>query len=178
MNLGICIHAWNHHHSQGNISMYHIYICILTHLFLVTVSGEEDSKIQVLMFLKPMLKKKKNQHQMKVFKEKSRVCLLFRKENSYWSLKVPPEINRCSESKSEVAQSGPTLCDPMDCSLSGSFIHGIFQARVLEWIAISFSRGFSQPRNRTEVARIAGRRFTVWATRVAWVFWRTIVKIP
>ena len=99
---------------------------------------------------------------MKVFKEKSGVCLLFRKENSYWSLKVPPEINRCSESKkSEVAQSGPTLCDPMDCSLSGSFIHGIFQARVLEWIAISFSRGFSRPRNRTEVARIAGRRFTV-----------------
>ena len=44
------------------------------------------------------------------------------------------------ESESEVAQSCPTLCDPMDCSLSGSSIHGIFQARVLEWIAISFSR--------------------------------------
>ena len=41
----------------------------------------------------------------------------------------------------------PTLCDPMDCSLSGSSIHGIFQARVLEWIAISLSRGFSRPRN-------------------------------
>ena len=38
------------------------------------------------------------------------------------------------------------LCDPMDCSLSGSSIHGIFQARVLEWIAISFSRGSSRPR--------------------------------
>ena len=45
--------------------------------------------------------------------------------------------------ESEVAQSGPTLCDPMDCSLSGSSIHGIFQARVLEWIALSFSRGSS-----------------------------------
>ena len=45
--------------------------------------------------------------------------------------------------KSEVAQSCPTLCDPMDCSLSGSYTHGIFQARVLEWIAISFSRGSS-----------------------------------
>ena len=49
--------------------------------------------------------------------------------------------------ESEVAQSCPTLCDSMDCSLSGSSVHGIFQARVLEWIAISFSRGSSQPRN-------------------------------
>ena len=66
-----------------------------------------------------------------------------------------------------VAQSCPTLCDPMDCSLSGSSVHGIFQARVLEWIAISFSRGSSRPRNRTQVSRIAGRRFTIWATREA-----------
>ena len=43
------------------------------------------------------------------------------------------------ESESEVAQSGPTLSDPMDCSLPGSCIHGIFQARVLEWVAIVFS---------------------------------------
>ena len=50
-----------------------------------------------------------------------------------------------SESESEVAQSCPTLCDPLDCSLSTSSVHGIFQARVLEWIAISFSRGSSQP---------------------------------
>ena len=51
--------------------------------------------------------------------------------------------------ESEVAQSCPTLCDPMDCSLSGSPAHGILQARVREWIAISFSRGSSQARNRT-----------------------------
>ena len=44
---------------------------------------------------------------------------------------------------SEVAQSCPTLCDPMDCSLPGFSIHGIFQARVLKWVAISFSRGSS-----------------------------------
>ena len=49
----------------------------------------------------------------------------------------------------EVAQSCPTLCDPMGCSLPGSFLHGIFQARILEWVAISFSRGSSQPRDRT-----------------------------
>ena len=46
-----------------------------------------------------------------------------------------------SERVSEVAQSCPTLCDPVDCSPPGSFIHGILQARILEWVAISFSRG-------------------------------------
>ena len=63
--------------------------------------------------------------------------------------------------KSEVAQSCPTLCDPMDCSLPGSSVHGIFQARILEWVAISFSRGSSQPRDQTRVSLIAGRRFTI-----------------
>ena len=68
-------------------------------------------------------------------------------------------------SDSEVAQLCPTLCDPMDCSLPGSSVHGIFQEIVLEWIAISFSRGSSQPRDWTRVSRIIDRRFTVWATR-------------
>ena len=53
----------------------------------------------------------------------------------------------------------------MDCSLPGSTIHGIFQARVLEWVAISFSRGSSWPSNQTWVSHITGRRFTIWATR-------------
>ena len=66
-----------------------------------------------------------------------------------------------SSSASEIAQSCLTLCNPLDCSLSGSSIHGIFQARVLEWVAISFSRRSSQPRVRTQVSRIAGRRFTI-----------------
>ena len=56
--------------------------------------------------------------------------------------------------ESEVAQSCPTLCDPMDCSLWGSSVHGIFQAIVLEWIAISFSRGSSQTRDWIQVSRI------------------------
>ena len=54
-----------------------------------------------------------------------------------------------------------------DCSLSGSSVRGIFQAWVLEWIAISFSRGSSRPRNRSQISCIVGRRFTVWATREA-----------
>ena len=86
--------------------------------------------------------------------------------------------------KSEVAQSYPPLCDPVDCSLPGSSVHGIFQARILEWVAISFSkvscyvvrlyvhgilqarilewvafpfsRGSSQPRDWTQVSHIAG----------------------
>ena len=66
---------------------------------------------------------------------------------------------------SEVAQSGPTLCDPMDCSPPGSSIHGIFQAGILESVAISFSRGFSRPGDRTRVFRNTGRRFIVWAAR-------------
>ena len=61
----------------------------------------------------------------------------------------------------EVAQSCPTLCDPMDCSLLGSSVHGIFQAIVLEWIAISFPRVSSQPRASTQVSCIVDRCFTV-----------------
>ena len=68
---------------------------------------------------------------------------------------------------SEVAQSCPTLCNPMDCSLPGSSLLGILQARILEWVAISFSRGTSWLRDRTHASRIAGRRFNVWATREA-----------
>ena len=49
-----------------------------------------------------------------------------------------------------------TLCDPMDCNLPGSSAHGIFEARILEWVAISFSRRSSQPRGRTQVSCIAG----------------------
>ena len=65
---------------------------------------------------------------------------------------------------SEVALSGPTLCDPMDHSLLGSSIHEIFQARVLEWVAISFSRRSFWPGDQTQVSH---RCLTIWATREA-----------
>ena len=68
--------------------------------------------------------------------------------------------------KSGVAQSCPTLCNPMDCSLPGSSVHRIFQAIVLEWVSISFSRGSSRPRDWTQVSSIVDRRFTMWATRI------------
>ena len=66
-----------------------------------------------------------------------------------------------------VVQSCPTLCDPVDCSPPGSSIHGIVQAKTLEWFAIPFSKGPSQPRDQTRVSCIAGRCFTIWAPREA-----------
>ena len=66
-----------------------------------------------------------------------------------------------------VAQSCPTLCDPMDYSLPGFPVHGILQARILEWVAVPFSRGSSQPRDWTQVSCIADWFFTNWATREA-----------
>ena len=56
----------------------------------------------------------------------------------------------------------PTLCDPMDYNLPGFSVHGIFQARILEWVAVPISRGSSQPRDRTRVSHIVGRFFTIW----------------
>ena len=63
--------------------------------------------------------------------------------------------------KVKVTQSCPTLCNPVDCSLPGSSVHGILQARVLEWVAISFSRGSSRPRDRTQVSHIGSRCFNL-----------------
>ena len=72
-----------------------------------------------------------------------------------------------AESEREVAQLCPTLCNSMYCSLPGSSVHGIFQERILESVAISFSRGSSEPRARTQVSHNAGRCFAIWATREA-----------
>ena len=66
-----------------------------------------------------------------------------------------------------VTQSCLTLSDPMDCGPPASSVHGILQARILEWIAIPFSRGSSRPRAHTQASRIAGRFLTIWATRGA-----------
>ena len=69
--------------------------------------------------------------------------------------------------ESEVTQLCPTLCDPMDYSLPGASVYGIFQARILEWVAISFSKGSSQLRDRTRVSLTAGSCITIWVTREA-----------
>ena len=66
-----------------------------------------------------------------------------------------------TNTESEVAQSCLTLCDPMDGSLPGSSVYGIFQARVLEWVAISFSRGSYQHKDQTWISLIAGSCLTI-----------------
>ena len=69
-----------------------------------------------------------------------------------------------------VAKSYLTLCDPMFTCSPGSSVHGIFQARILGWVVMPFSRGSSHPRDRTRVSCIGGRCFTVWATWEAYSF--------
>ena len=82
-------------------------------------------------------------------------------EKKYWKLK------KKGEKKGLVSQSCKTLCKPMDYSPPGSSVHGILQARILEWVSIPFSRESSQPRDQTQVSCIAGRFFTLWANREA-----------
>ena len=79
-----------------------------------------------------------------------------------WITKPPQPKLRIGFRKVKVVQLCPTLCNLMDYT-----VHGILQARILEWGAFPFSRGSSQPRDRTQVSRIAGRFFTSWATREA-----------
>ena len=70
-------------------------------------------------------------------------------------------MNICWQSKSKWSCSCLTLCDLMDCSLPGFSVHGIFQTRVPEWVAFSFSRGSSRPRDQTQISCIVGRHFTL-----------------
>ena len=77
------------------------------------------------------------------------------------------EIKECCAVLCLVAELCLTLCNSMDCSPPGSSVHGILQARILEWVAMLSSRGSSQPMDRTQVSRIAGRFFPVGATREA-----------
>ena len=76
------------------------------------------------------------------------------------TLKISFDYGR--EWESEVTQSCSTLCNPMDCSVPCSPVHGIFQARELECVAISFFRGSSWPRDRIRVSHIVGKCFTIW----------------
>ena len=71
------------------------------------------------------------------------ILKVMKENNLQPRLLYPARISFKYESESEVAQSCPTLCDPVDCSSPGSSVHGILQARILEWVAISFSRGIS-----------------------------------
>ena len=85
-------------------------------------------------------------------------CLLHWSHLRIWHLVIPAWNHESVKTK--VAQSCLTLCSPRD-----STVHGILQARTLEWVAFPFSRGSSQPKDWTQVSGLAGRSFTSWATR-------------
>ena len=74
-----------------------------------------------------------------------------------------------------VTQSHSTLCNLLNCSPPGSSVHGILQAKIMEWLAISFSRGSSQARDRTQVSCIAGRCFTICTAREAQRIWENFL---
>ena len=98
-------------------------------------------------------------------------CMFFGKDIVKNALQVSSWEKLCIiiKSESEVAQSCPTLCDPMDYSLPGSSVHVSFQARILDWAAISFSRGSSQPRDQTYVSCVSRwilYHCTAWEARL------------
>ena len=84
--------------------------------------------------------------------------------NFLWSYCILQVCDFCLKVKVLVVQSCPTPWGSMDCSLPGSSVHGILEARILEWIAILFSRGTFPLRDWTQISCIAGGFFTIWAT--------------
>ena len=88
-------------------------------------------------------------------------------EDKVWCCKKQQWIGTWNIQFSSVAQLCLTLCDPMNCSPPDFSVHGILQARILEWIAIPFTRRSSRPRDWTRVSCTAGRFFTIWTTKEA-----------
>ena len=97
---------------------------------------------------------------------KSRDITLRIKVHLVKAMDFPIIMYGCEKVKAKVVQSCPTLCNPMDYT-----VHGILQARILEWEVFHFSRGSSQPRDWTQMSHIAGRFFTSWATREIQEYW-------
>ena len=95
----------------------------------------------------------------------------FWEENDWSIVLVPVTISMFlyfdAAAAAKLLQSCPTLCDPIDSSPPGSAVPGILQARTLEWVVISFSRGSFRPRGWTQASSIASRRLNLWATREA-----------
>ena len=91
------------------------------------------------------------------------INLVKKVKDLYW--KTPRHWWKKLKMKGLVTQSCPTLCDPMDHNPPGSSVQWILQARILEWVAIPFSRGSSHTRDQTQVSYIAREFFTAWTTR-------------
>ena len=118
-----------------------------------------DSKVSSLLFLIHLVWSPLSEAKLWLFS--------FFQQQFYWDSpiwSVPPMnfgiVTKLCKHHAKLLQSCLSLCDPLDCSPTGSTIHGILQARILEWVAISFSRGSSQLRDRTLVSFVSciGRR--------------------
>ena len=93
-----------------------------------------------------------------------------------WVMKIRTQLSDWTDWLGSVTQSWMTLCDPMDCSLPGSSVHGISQARTLEWVAVSYSRGSSWPRDQICVSCIGRQILHHWATREALILHLDLAK--
>ena len=131
---------------ESNVLMYRQFLFITNLLFVYSLLQSLSFSIQTNFYL----------NIFKVIEDRAK-----------WTCRcMPLTLNGLRKWKLKllVAQSYLTLCSAVSCSLPGSSVRGISQARILEWIAVSFSRGSSWPRDRTQVSCTAGRFFTIWAT--------------
>ena len=102
------------------------------------------------------------------------MCSLGHKRKPHATIPIDIDVSVCY---AKSLQSYPTLCNPTDCSPPGSSVHGILQARILEWVAISFSRGSSKNRDQTWISCIAFRIFTLWAMDFSWWSWKQVKNL-
>ena len=83
----------------------------------------------------------------------------------HYYMSLPLYFHKLTRESVSLLSSVQLFGDPIDCNLQGFSVHGIFQARILEWVAVSFSKGSYQPRDQTQVSGITGRFYTIWAIR-------------
>ena len=118
-------------------------------------------RIHISLFQIPPIFSLSYRHKVIKRTSRFRIALFYSSKSTVlilWGASESPKV----KVKVLVAQSCLTLCDPTDCSSS---VHGILQARILEWVAILFARGSSWPRDQIQVSCTAGRFFTIWATK-------------
>ena len=146
--------------------MLHI-MCIYIYIYFFFFSRSHSLQFQVWRWSFQKFCKKKKIHVHIAMTWPESFCFSqYTSEGIFYSLLSVSFIIHEKKVKMKVAWSCPTLCNPMDYT-----VHGILQARILEWVTFSFSRGSSQPRDRTQVSHIAGRFFTSWATWEAQEYW-------
>ena len=151
------MHLWESQERSDHWDIEWRSIATLSHLVRALGHPRHLSDVLIFTFLY------QNQN---LFSGKELGILLHRGRNGWRTISLKTSLCLHQEQKVKVAQSCPTVWDPMDYT-----VHGILQARIPEWVAFPFSRGSSEPRDQTQVSHIAGRFFTIWATREAQEHW-------